>query len=106
MQEMQSVRCTEATTEDFKSTITAVLGNPMERIVVDILGPLPRTARGNNHVTVIVEQFICRFGVLRQLHTDTGSKFDSEMFQHVCQLLDINKTRTTSRWPQNDGMVE
>ena len=108
-----------------------LVGNPMERIAVDILGPLPRTARGNNHVvvlgdyftkwmeafavpnqeaatvaTVIVEQFICRFGVPRQLHTDKGSNFESELFQQVCQLLDIDKTRTTSRRPQSDGMVE
>ena len=107
-----------------------LFGNPMERIAVDILGPLPRTARGNTHVvvlgdyftkwmeafavpnqeaatvvTVIVEQFICRFGVLRQLHTDKGSNFESELFQQVCQLLDIDKTRTSHR-PQSDGMVE
>ena len=56
--------------------------------------------------TVIVEQFICKFGVPRQLHTDKGSNFESELFQQVCQLLDIDTTRTTSRRPQSDGMVE
>ena len=108
-----------------------LVGNPMERIAVDILGPLPKTRRGNTSIvvlgdyftkwmeafavpnqeaetvaTVLVEQFVCRFGVPRQLHTDRGTNFESDLFQQVCRLLDIDKTRTTSRRPQSDGMVE
>ena len=90
----------------------------MERIAVDIMGPLPRTKRGNRYLIVvgdyftkwmeaiavpdqeaetvaraIVEQFICRFGVPRQLHTDKGTNFESNLFQGICRLLDIDKTR-------------
>ena len=108
-----------------------LVGCPLERIAIDILGPLPKTSRGNIYVLVIgdyftkwteafaipdqeaktvarvlVEEFICRFGVPRQLHSDKGTNFESQLFQQVCKLLDIDKTRTTSRRPQSDGMVE
>ncbi|PIK44770.1 hypothetical protein BSL78_18375 [Apostichopus japonicus] len=55
---------------------------------------------------LLVEQFICRYGVPDELHTDQGRQFESELFQHMCRLLDINKTRTTPFHPQSDGMVE
>ena len=32
-------------------------GAPMERVHLDFLGPLPRTARGNEFVLVMVDQF-------------------------------------------------
>nr|XP_022294766.1 uncharacterized protein LOC111104889 [Crassostrea virginica] len=32
-------------------------GSPMERVHLDFLGPLPRTARGNEYVLVMVDQF-------------------------------------------------
>ena len=108
-----------------------LVGEPLERIAVDILGPLPITKRGNRFVLVIgdyftkfaeavalpdqeaetvaravVEEFICRYGAARQLHSDRGSNFESSLFQHVCKLLNIDKTRTTPRHPQSDGMVE
>ena len=108
-----------------------LVGEPLERIAIDILGPLPKTRRGNRFVVVIadyftkwaeafalpdqeaitvakvvVEEFVCRFGTPRQLHTDRGSNFESHLFQEVCRLLNIDKTRTTSRRPQSDGMVE
>ena len=98
---------------------------------MDIIGPLPKTKCGNIFVLVIgdyftkwteafaipdqeavtvarvvVEEFICRFGVPRQLHTDKGSNFESQLFHQICKLLDIDKMRTTSRRQQSDGMVE
>ena len=69
-----------------------MVGAPLERIAMDILGPLPITERGNKYILVIgdyftkwveaypipdqtaetvakkvVEEFICRFGVPREL---------------------------------------
>ena len=53
-----------------------------------------------------MNRFISIFGVSLQLHPDLGSNFESKVFQEVCKLLGINKTRTTVRRPQSDGMVE
>ena len=53
-----------------------------------------------------MSEFICRFGVPRQLHSDQGTNFESKVFAEVCRLLDIEKTRTTPLHPQSDGQVE
>ena len=37
-----------------------------------------------------------------QIHTDQGTQFESDLFQDLCRLLDIDKTRTTALHPQND----
>ena len=107
------------------------VGAPMERVALDILGPLPVSERGNKYVLVIgdyfskwtegyaipdqeaitvarvvVEEFITRFGVPRQIHSDQGRNFESLVFQEMCKLLGMEKTRTTALHPQSDGMVE
>ena len=108
-----------------------VVGAPMERVAVDILGPLPLTDQGNRYLLVamdyftkwpevyplpdqeastiarvLVEGFFCRFGLPLELHTDQGGNFESRLFAEVCRLLGIEKTRTTPAYPQSDGMVE
>lgn len=72
-----------------------IVGEPMERVAMDILGPLPITKRGNRYVLVVadlftkwtqavpipdqeaktvarslVNEFICKFGTPLQLYTD------------------------------------
>lgn len=107
------------------------VGVPMERLAIDIAGPLPKTNKGNRYILVIsdyftkwtqafaikdqeattvanilVNEFVCLFGVPRMLHSDKGSNFESRVFTEMCKILDIDKTRTTTRRPQSDGMVE
>ena len=55
---------------------------------------------------VVVQEFVSRFGVPRQLHTDQGRNFEVRLFQEMCLILEIEKTRTTPLRPQSDGMVE
>ena len=108
-----------------------VVGALMERIAIDILGPLPETPRKNKFVLVVsdyftkwtesypilnqeaatvaeklVSEFICRFGAPRELHSDQGTSFESMVFAEICKLLDIEKTRTTPLHPQSDERVE
>ena len=40
------------------------------------------------------------------IHTDQGVQFESNLFQEMCRLLQIQKTRTTPYHPQSDGMAE
>ena len=107
------------------------VGMPLERVAMDVIGPLQETERGNKYILVIgdyfskwkegyampnqeaetvadhfVREFICRFGVPYQLHTDQGRNFESELFQQMCSRLGIEKTRTTPGRPESDGMVE
>ena len=56
--------------------------------------------------TKLIERFISVFGVPATLHSDQGSNFESNVFQEVCNLLGVEKTRTTPGRPQSDGMIE
>lgn len=108
-----------------------LVGEPMERVAIDILGPLPITQNNNRYILVlcdcftkwteayaipnqesetvakvIVNEFISRFGTPLQIHSDQGQTFESNLFKHLCELLHIDKTRTTSQRPQANGNVE
>jgi transposase InsO family protein len=104
---------------------------PMERIAIDIMGPLPQTHGGNEYVMVVadyftrwkeayaipnhtartvadklVTEFVSRFGAPQQIHTDQGREFESHLFREMCMLLGVEKTHTCPYRPQSDGMVE
>ena len=107
-------------------------GYPMERIAIDILGPLPETEINHNRYVLViadyftkwtecfaisnieastvaktlVEEIISRFGVPSVIHSDQGKQFESLLFQEMCKLLQIEKTRTTPYHPSSDGLVE
>ncbi len=107
------------------------IGAPMERVAMDIIGPLPMTESGNQYILLVgdyftkwmeefalpnhtaqtvaetfVEQIVCRFGAPRELHTDQGADFESNFMHAVCSLLGIRKTRTTPYRPQSDVLIE
>ncbi|GFX04395.1 retrovirus-related Pol polyprotein from transposon 412 [Trichonephila clavipes] len=54
----------------------------------------------------VVQHWISRYGVPLQLHSDQGRNFISAVLKGVCELLGIDKTKTTPLHPQSDGMVE
>ena len=106
-------------------------GTPFERIAIDMYGPLPETARGNSKILVItcyftkwveayalldetaetvaealVNDFVSRYGTPVSIHSGQGRNFESTLFQEVCRLLGIRKTRTTAYHPEGNGMVE
>ena len=108
-----------------------IVGAQLERIAVDVLGPLPVSEKGNKYLLIVgdyltkwveayplenqradvvtevlVKEFISRFGAPMQMHSDQGRNFESAVFSGVCNLLGINKTRTTALHPESDGMVE
>ena len=104
---------------------------PMSVFAVDILGPLPRTNNSNEYIIVcgcyftkwkeafavpnhtaatvadkLVQEVFLRFGFPTQLHSDQGREFESDLFQAMCSLLGIEKTRTVSYNPKSDGLIE
>ena len=107
------------------------VGAPMERLAVDVLGPLPETDSGNKYILIAMDYFskwpeayllpnqeahsiaevlaqelVSCFGVPLSIHSDQGRNFESRLFQEMCKLLGTEKTRTTPLHPQSDGMVE
>ena len=91
------------------------------------LGPLEETEGGNLYCLVIqdyftkwleiycipnhkahtvakcVLHFICHYGCPGKIHTDQGREFTSRLFQDLCLLFHIKKTRTTPYTPWSDG---
>eukprot|EP00731_Ephydatia_muelleri_P024409 Em0016g680a len=105
--------------------------HPFQKITWDIMGPLPVIRKGNKYILVVTDVFskwvkafplqvtdgltltsilmdevICRYGVPQQLHSDQGSNLNAEVNQRLCQLLGIERSRTTAYHPQENGQVE
>ena len=106
-------------------------GYPLDRIGLDIIGPLPQTKRRNKYLLVVgdyftcwmeacpfpqqnaemiadklVNEFISRFGVPLEVHTDQGRNIYGKFFAEICKLLETTKTRTTAYHPASNGMIE
>ena len=106
-------------------------GSCFDVLYMDILGELPETDRGNKYILVITDGFtkwtqamalpdqtaqtvadalmihvFSLFGVPRRIHTDQGRNFESNLFRELCDILGIEKSRTTPYRPQSDGQTE
>ena len=110
---------------------TVRAGYPMQIVSADILGPFPLSDNGNSYILVatdyftkwaeaypipdqetstvarkLTENMFLRFSPPEQLHTDQGRQFESRLLAEVCDLLKIQKSRTTAYHPQSDGQAE
>lgn len=106
-------------------------GAPWDVLAVDFAGPFPVTARGNRYVMVLTDHFskyvevipvpnitaeectsrivnevIARWGTPLAIHSDQGTSFESKVFQDLCKMLEVKKTRTSARNPRGNGQVE
>ncbi|TPP61406.1 Retrovirus Pol polyprotein from transposon [Fasciola gigantica] len=57
-------------------------------------------------VTVIVNEWISRYGAPSIIHSDQGPSFDGLLLRELCRFLGIQKTRTTPYHPQGNELVE
>ena len=107
-----------------------IIKEPFERIAMDIVGPLPRSRSGNRFILVICDyatrypeavplrtidaeniaeeliKFFSRVGIPKEILTDQGSNFVSQLLTEIYRLLHIHPIRTTPYHPQTDGLVE
>ena len=98
---------------------------------IDVVGPLPRTIRGNRYIIVaidyltkwtearaiqladaltiapfIYEDIICRHGIPREITSDRGTEFVNELMVILYQEFRIRHITTTAYHPQANGLVE
>ena len=107
-----------------------IMGEPFQRIAMDIVGPLPRSRSGNQYVLVVCDYatrypeayplksidtehvaealvtFFSRVGIAKEILTDQGSNFVSLLMTEVYRLLHIHPIKTSPYHPQTDGLVE
>ena len=104
---------------------------PLEFFAMDLLGPLPKTVHGNQHVLVITDRFtkltrriplwtttasvvanafldncIYVYGAPRFVLTDSSPQFAAKFFDAVCALLGMQHYLTTVYNPQTNGQTE
>ena len=111
--------------------VSSCPGYPFERIALDIMGPMPTTESSNKYILVVgdyftkwkeafaipnqeaktvaeklVKEVISRYGAPEKIHSDQGRNFEAQLFQEICVLFNMDKTRTSPYHPESDGMVE
>ncbi len=103
---------------------------PFERIGMDLIGPLERSARGHRFALVLVDYatrypqavalrnisaksvavalfcMISRVGILKEILTDQGTAFMSQTIRKLYELLGIKSVHNSIYHPQTDGLVE
>ena len=104
--------------------------HPMGRVYIDLVGPLPGDEYRGQKVThmltmmdgftkwaeaipindisakgvaeVLLDQWVSRYGIPDQIHSDQGAQFTSEIFQSLMQMLGITKTTTPAYNPRSN----
>ncbi|CAJ0960675.1 unnamed protein product [Ranitomeya imitator] len=103
---------------------------PFERIAMDLVGPLVKSARGHQYILVILDyatrypeaiplrnsssksiarelvHVFSRTGLPKEILTDQGTPFMSKVMRELCKALKISQLRTSVYHPQSDGLVE
>ncbi len=107
------------------------VGQPFDRVGMDIVGPLPVTLRGNKYIVVATEyltkwpearaipdakaasvvsffyeDIICRHGCPKVLLTDQGTHFVNELLNSLCLRLGVQHKLSTAYRPQTNGLTE
>lgn len=106
------------------------LDQPFDRVLVDCVGPLPRTQNGNEYLLTIMcaatrfpeaiplrkitsrsvikalTHFFSLFGLPRVVQTDQGTNFQSKMFNQVIQTLGVQHVVSSAYHPESQGALE
>ena len=108
-----------------------IISIPFERVAVDLVGPLkPASRAGNKHILTLLDyatSFIeavplkeitsisiaealmaifARVGIPREIISDRGTQFTSELMGHVHSLVGIKPIFTTPYHPMMNGKIE
>ena len=107
------------------------VGAVLATLSTDLVGPFPITPRNNRYIlvgtdhftkwvevfavpdqtavttgNVILNEVITMYGAPLSIHSDLGSNYESQIFQELCRLMEVRKTRTSVRNPKGNGQAE
>ena len=96
------------------------MAKPGGKVAIDLVGPMPRTQKGNQWILVLSDHFtrwqkaillvdasvptvatalderiFCYFGLPEQLHSDLGKQFQSKLMAELCSLWPVDLMHTT-----------
>ncbi|XP_071959881.1 uncharacterized protein [Antedon mediterranea] len=105
-------------------------GEPFSRVIVDCVGPLPRTKNGNEYLLTIMcassrfpeeiplkritaknvvkalVKFFTWVGLPKAVQSDQGSNFMSKIFKQVLEQLGVAHISSSAYHPQSQGELE
>jgi transposase InsO family protein len=104
---------------------------PNSRIHADLFGPMVDASRKSAYILCITdaftkyavvtsiankaaqtvakalfEQWFCKVGIPAQIHTDGGKEFVNKLLAELCELLNVQHSKTTPYHPQCNAQVE
>ena len=106
------------------------IGEPFERVIVDCVGPLPRSKTGNQYLLTIMcaatrypeaiplrkitstsvvkalTKFFSTYGFPRVIQTDQGTNFQSRLFKQVLKTLNVKHSVSSPYHPESQGALE
>ena len=106
------------------------IGEPFEHIIIDCVGPLPKTKSGHRFLLTLMcvatrypeaiplrtikakpvikalTNFFSTFGLARFLQSDNGSNFTSRVFSQVMESLAIKHIKSSAYHPESQGALE
>jgi hypothetical protein len=110
---------------------TIKVNQPFEKVGIDIVGPLPKTKNSNSYIVVAMdyltkwpearaipdqtaktvasffyEDIICRHGCPKEIVSDNGSAFISQMVESLLERHQIKHRLISPYHPQSNGLVE
>jgi transposase InsO family protein len=128
------LRCQQRKTAKPKNQPLAPLpipDTPNSRIHADLFGPMVDASRKSAYILCITnkftkyavvtssanknaqtvakalfEQWFCKFGIPAQIHTDGGKEFVNKLLAELCELLNVQHSKTTPYHPQCNTQVE
>ncbi len=128
------LHCQQRKTSKKKNSPLAPLqipDTPNTRIHADLFGPMVDATRKSSYILCITnaftkyavvtsisnkdaqtvakaifEQWFCKFGIPAQIHTDGGKEFVNELLAELCELLNVQHSKTTPCHPQCNSQVE
>lgn len=106
------------------------VSQPFDHLLVDCVGPLPRSKSGCSYLLTImcqstrypaayplwsittksvvkaISEFISVFGIPKVIQTDQGSNFTSRLFCQVLKQLNVTHNMSSAYHPQSQGALE
>ena len=103
---------------------------PFEKIIIDCVGPLPKTKKGNEYLLTIMcpttrfpeaiplknisakniashlLQKFTVYGIPKEIQSDRGTNFTSELFSNVLKELNVKQILSTAYHPESQGVLE
>ncbi len=107
-----------------------VMGEPFERLILDCVGPLPKSKAGYQYIltlmcattrfpeavplrnlkakTIVKEliKFCSTYGLPRVIQTDQGKNFKSKVFEQVLNGISVSHVVSSAYHPQSQGALE